>query len=95
VQNFLRQVCHGFPLLPPTHKNFDNLYMECASILIEWFINEGLDGGPNRNPQSRQGKRRTWWGLKQRVAMELSRCASNQLSAISPKQKADKLKADC
>lgn len=64
VQNFLRQFGYGFPSLPPTHKDFDNLYMIGASKMIEDIINDGLNAGPNRDPQSRQGKRRTWWGLK-------------------------------
>jgi hypothetical protein len=64
VQNFLRQFGYGFPTLPPTHKDFDTLYMIGASKMIEDIINDGLNAGPNRDPQSRQGKRRTWWGLK-------------------------------
>jgi hypothetical protein len=64
VQNFLRKFGRGFPALPATHKDFDNLYMKSASVMIEELINDGLNAGPNRNPQSRQGKRRTWWGLK-------------------------------
>jgi predicted nucleic acid-binding Zn ribbon protein len=64
VQNFLRQFGYGFPSLPSTHKDFDNLYMRGASGMIEGLINDGLNAGPNRDPQSRQGKRRTWWGLK-------------------------------
>jgi len=65
IRDFLhRSGGSGFPYLSPDTVHFDRDYIRAASLMLQGMINEGLNGGPNVNPQERTEKQRCWWGLE-------------------------------
>jgi hypothetical protein len=65
IQDFLRRSGGiGFPSLSPASTHFDQDYIAAASVMLQNMINEGLNAGPNVNPQAGTGTRRCWWGLE-------------------------------